>query len=67
MEQKMVEKINSEIQKEAKRYEQAGYDELHYLRMAEINGMVYLLCCVTETLYSITENGLVKREAWCHE
>lgn len=53
---KMVEHINSKI-----RYTQENYtewNEIHSIKIAEINGMIDMLSIVTEKNYVITENGL---------
>lgn len=56
---KMLERINFKI-----RYAQENFtewNESHFLRMAEIDGMIDMLSIVTGKDYIITENGLKEK------
>ena len=57
---KMIEKINSKIERANESFKTTGWNQSHALKMERIDGMIDMLAMITGKEYVITENGLVE-------
>ena len=57
---KMVDKINSRIERANESFKVTGWNQSHALKMERIDGMIDMLSMLTGKNYVITENGLIE-------
>lgn len=62
---KITELINRKIKYAHENFTE--WNTTHFVRMAEIDGMIDVLSIITRKEYIITENGLIEREGKSHE
>ena len=56
----MLSRINKEIERVKKHYEQKGWDNAHERNLAKVHGMLEMLEVVTGKCYIFDENGVTE-------
>lgn len=62
MEEKMIKRINKEIEWVKKMYDKQISSDTHMINIARLNGMIELLSIATEKSYYYDENGLHEKQ-----